>query len=339
VRTSIAFSVGKTDEQGRYTIPDLPECTATMILLGDEASMRTRQPLVQPAQLVAGAVATANFEQPATGSRLHGRVLDSAGHAVGKVGVSLGPSDAVDAEHWLATSTADDGSYSFSGLPAGPHDVYVGDPGAVSVTFVTRTTLPAEGELELDLHMAAGRIEGTVRAAGGEPLPPVVLLLEGDIPGAKDASAFGFVGKVTTLPDGSFAFENVADGRYRATAIAVRRNWGAERRDGIVVTHGVADGPVDFVLSPGGTISVSVRRATGEPAAGARLDFKDADGISSTFGGTQLTDAEGRFRVEGVKPGRWYVSAALAGGKPVELAVEVQPGAEQPVELVLAPAQ
>src|SRR5262249_44374890 len=198
----------------------------------------------------------------------------------------------VDSEHWLATTSADDGTYSFSGLPAGPHDVYVGDAGAVSVTFVTRTMVPPYGDLELDLPMPGGRIAGTVTFAGKDPPPPVALLLEGDLPGQRSPKAagesalnttwpekFGFVGKVSAEPDGRFRSEHVADGRYRVTAVAVRGDWGAERRDGVVVVNGAADGPVNLTLSPGGRIRVSVRRATGEPVTGAHVVFSDADGV------------------------------------------------------------
>ncbi|HEX4999844.1 MAG TPA: carboxypeptidase-like regulatory domain-containing protein, partial [Terriglobia bacterium] len=61
----------------------------------------------------------------------------------------------------------------------------------------------------------------------------------------------------------------------------------------------------------GATISGTVRTPEGAPVAGARVAVMDASGTVA-IGSTTETDESGRFRLERVPAGRWFLVAGSA---------------------------
>jgi hypothetical protein len=86
-----------------------------------------------------------------------------------------------------------------------------------------------------------------------------------------------------------------------------------------------------------GIVRGVVRRDTpgsGAPVSGALVKFKrDADGTEPY---SRLTDVDGRFVLQGVKPGKYKVSATLTGsGTPGQVDINITEGSDQEIEIVI----
>jgi protocatechuate 3,4-dioxygenase beta subunit len=163
-------------------------------------------------------------------------------------------------------------------------------------------------------------VEGIVlNAATGEPLKGVELTLVGGDTGEQAAP-------VSTTSDerGAYHFSGVAPGRYLLVA----------RRIGFTSSYG-PDGALTssstFLLTPGDKArNIVVRLApyanirgrisddTGKPAAGAFvMAYRVGDsrtGKRLFQAGRDIAGAEGKYRVAGLPPGRYYISAVERGG-------------------------
>ncbi|GEM_PF-1251736 len=192
----------------------------------------------------------------------------------------------------------------------------------------TRTDLRVTGgrdQMDFNLEMRAGghSISGVVADIGGGPV-------EGVLVQARDGSGtdFGF----KHAPLASVSDENgryslhVGNGRYVLTTTHsdyVGQFKYTEVRD--------ADRVENFELVPGGSVEgVVLTRGTGEPVAGARVTFADSrngdrGGFTtnlSSDGTIVISDAEGRFRIEGLRAGVVTLSARARGSatpSPVEV--------------------
>ncbi|MDT9682691.1 MFS transporter [Streptomyces sp. TRM76323] len=108
-----------------------------------------------------------------------------------------------------ATRTGPGGGYVLTGLLAGDYTLTAGTPG------LGPTALPvgvdAEHETRQDVEIAGGAVlSGTVRAPGGRPVEEArVSLLD---------AAGNTVGTLTTGPDGTFRFSDLAAGAYTVIA-------------------------------------------------------------------------------------------------------------------------
>jgi hypothetical protein len=91
--------------------------------------------------------------------------------------------------------------------------------------------------------------------------------------------------------------------------------------------RGEAPGPLVVKLQPCGSASGRVVDQNGQPVAGLRLGvFGELSHTSIITGRPVTTDKEGRFRVEGLVPGRNY-SVSEPGGLPrVHARAVVGPG-------------
>jgi iron complex outermembrane receptor protein len=85
-----------------------------------------------------------------------------------------------------------------------------------------------------------------------------------------------------------------------------------------------------------GTISGRVIDADGEPFAGVVVRLQSAD--RSIEGKGTTTDANGTFRIPGVAPGTYTVTATAEGFQPASQAVEMTASGEVAVDFEMNPA-
>ena len=129
--------------------------------------------------------------------------------------------------------------------------------------------------------------------------------------------------KATTDSDGLFRFEDVTAGKYRLTPFAPTLvSDSQESGSDVTVTGGNTTEGVNFSLSAGGVITGKVTDSDGRPAIGEKISLKAADSnpaavssvaaMMSTLGAAgrmYSTDDRGIYRIFGLRPGRYLVSA------------------------------
>jgi protocatechuate 3,4-dioxygenase beta subunit len=157
------------------------------------------------------------------------------------------------------------------------------------------------------------QIAGTVRnAADGKPLARArVLAVSPDLPEPR-VTLSGADGKYTSadLPAGAYTLTATRSGFAPLTYGQARTITGTP----VTVTSGQHVGSIDFPLVPGGVIVGRILDEDGAPFAGATVDALVAraqNGNDMLFSvATAQTDDRGEFRLFGLAPGAYYVSAA-----------------------------
>lgn len=366
---------------GSFTIPGVPPGEWRIVATADDGS-------TAKTDVEIGAEPVEGLElalQPRASVR--GRVRGPDGSAIAGLMVRLerdqpepfGPET-------VASATSDGGGgFEMIGVDAGTFRVAVVDAAAQPVAFVrpVADVVAAEGdgviELELAVRPPAGRIEGRVHGADGEPVADAFVVAEPSDRARPDRQER----PVLTDGDGRFVIEGLADrtysvhargpgerGRVSVEDVAIGRSLdlvlaplggvrGTVTMDGVVVERftisdryirrprnfiaedGVFEldriepgelrlafaseagaASVDVVIEPGATRDVVVELAAwggakgvlvgadGTPLSGIsiRVDARagrrpDAKGAAPNDDDIQ-TDAEGRFEIEGVGPGR-----------------------------------
>lgn len=165
----------------------------------------------------------------------------------------------------------------------------------------------------------AGSVTGqVVSSTTGEPLRKVSLTLQ------PQGGRGGSPAAASSDNSGNFRFVNVAPGTYTLTGERsgfVRGSYGEDRpgQQGrqIQVTSGQAAGGIQLKLQPHSVIVGRVYDIDGDPVQGAQVQ---AMRYSYPRGQKQLTNAAqaatndlGEYRIAGLPPGRYYVSASDRG--------------------------
>jgi len=199
---------------------------------------------------------------------------------------------------------------------------------------------PADAEARLaprpppPLPGAAGRVLGRVTSTAGEPLPEFAVEARPEPPGGRAPR------RARTDARGAFALELPPDVYVLRVAPAARadgRSFVEPPTDRLVVVAPAEEERVDFTLEEGGALVGFVGDAQGRPVDSAILYAGPVNGLSQPSRELARTDAEGRFEVQGLAPGRLFVlatAAALASGWR-EIAIE--PGVTRALALELAP--
>jgi len=239
------------------------------------------------------------------GTRLEGEVVDAAGagvaafveaylYAAGIGRVAAGPVE----------TSPPAGRFTLGALPAGEAYVAVTVPGRMRLRGL-RVQMPHEGVLTIRLGGDTGRIAGTVRGGDEEPVANAQLLLGvGDEEG-RYATVLG-----TTGADGTYRIEGVPAGRLSYVQVlatgypVLSERPPLARWSGAVVEDG-KETRLDLVLERGCVVEGRVTDdATGAPLAGAKVYVALATASGSREEALHDTsDADGRFRIEGVPPG------------------------------------
>ncbi|HED63948.1 MAG TPA: carboxypeptidase regulatory-like domain-containing protein [Planctomycetes bacterium] len=193
-----------------------------------------------------------------------------------------------------------------------------------------RIRVPDAPSHEVTLEIDVGQVSGKVVDASGMPVSGV------DI----DAVSLG-----TTGPRMHNSTETDRDGRYTLCLQPATYHMEAElgegsslapaTLDGIVVDAGADVRGIDFLLSEGGKVRGRVLLTDGSPPLDVFLFF---EGEGATLGAR--VDAAGEFLSPAIPPGRCAIVASSKAGN-LALAepalVEILPGEETEVELVLVP--
>ncbi|HVS17286.1 MAG TPA: carboxypeptidase-like regulatory domain-containing protein, partial [Planctomycetota bacterium] len=244
-----------------------------------------------------------------------------------------------------------DGSFEFEGLTAGEYRFQIGEgrlrgerlDGEVRMSV----EVPDQPEVVLDLELPSGRVGGAVvDDVTGEPIQSAYVSLR-----ALDApQPTGFLGGMMrgqanterewTGEDGKFVFERLEAGRYRLESGPPR--WGGNRDAWapiepleIALREGERMDRLTLRLEPALGLEGSVVGPDGQPVSGARL-FARRGEQDSFMTANARSDEAGAFKLRGLSPGAWTVSAQADGFSPAEVRdVEVGKGPGEPLEIRL----
>lgn len=123
--------------------------------------------------------------------------------------------------------------------------------------------------------------------------------------------------RATTDSEGVYRLEGLPPGKYRVAPSAPEL-VSAGRPDEVTVSEGATVEGVDFALSPGGVITGMITDSDGRPVIGQRISLKPLDkpeapspaAAMMTFTDRMYsTDDRGIYRIFGLRPGRYLVSA------------------------------
>jgi len=317
----------------------------------------------QQVALTSGAVVPVRLQRPAL-SRLHGRLLGpDGGIAGGKVSLHRGAAELVGLElpgfaSALSRVTTADGQFDFRDLEAGEYTVRYGRAGALLMAETKLTVPPGGGELQQDLLLQTGTLRVQAwDAAAGAPVAEVEVQLTRHTPGGKattqrramvmsistseeggETTRMSFGGpRAMTGADGWAVVEDVPAGAYDLKLESGRHAPVALSNREVVVGQVTDCGRLE--LQPAGAVRGTVLTADGNAVELALVFHKLLpEGADASPRPAQ----QGKFRVEGLAPGRyrfWARSLGLRGpsadGPGVE--VEVVAGETQKVELRLPP--
>ncbi len=278
---------------------------------------------------------------PSEPVRLHGRI-GGAGKGLEELMVMVLREGVGGIASATASSVGADGSYALVLDAPGDYLVLLGDPrsGEPCAEYLRR--IPAGGAVQLDLDLPAGAIRGRVFGADGRGIAgvPLALYREG-LPSFFEA----FGGRrARSGADGSFAFELLPPGDYRARAgLAFEGAWNP-------TGHAVAVGPrvrleggralegLELELFRPGTLAGTVVDSNGKPVVGAVVFLRDEEARLINPHSAVVSVAAGRFAFPYVAPGR-VTACARAGGEcsPESEPVAIRAGESSDVRLCVAP--
>lgn len=271
---------------------------------------------------------------------LRGRVVDAAGLPAPNASVSLlryGASTGLAAE-FARVRTDGAGRYAVSGAPVGPDGwAIVADSGrglGFGAPGGDCRLLPPT-RLSLRLTGANGRPAPGVRVQ-----PLILSLMRPDGRVAEFNLSAGCPDRLKGTSDGAGAltFDGLPQGAVASFAVLdphyVRRPPAA---DGLLLARGPQSGVVVVALTPGSEVSGRVTYSeTERPAAGVRVGAQQI-GTAAAWGEAE-TDADGRYRIAQLGPGRYNVAldeqSPPLGGAWTAVAAGVVLGAGRPAHIV-----
>jgi len=217
-----------------------------------------------------------------------------------------------------------DGSFVLDGLAAGlRHNVQARLDGYPNV-FVRNVVAPAD-KVELVMR-AAGGVRGMVKGAGGARIASFQVQVERYVE-ADGMVRPGFAASRFSSSDGKFELDLVAPGSYDLVVTA--DGFAPARPPRVTVP---ADGWADISVELASGARVTGRVTSGgQPVSGARV------AMSAGYEGPPVfSDAQGRFTLIDVAPGKRSISASKAGMASAHRDdLEVSAGQTSEVELVL----
>ncbi len=167
-----------------------------------------------------------------------------------------------------------------------------------------------------------GSITGTVKR-DGKPAPGVTVIAtpSSSDPAKAVEQMFNPSAsiKATTDSEGIYRLEGLPAGKYSVAPFAMPLiSTDTNSRNGITGAEGATAEGIDFALSLGGVITGKITDNDGRPVIGERISLKPLDkenaaasaSVAGLFGDRMYaTDDRGIYRIFGLRPGRYIVSA------------------------------
>jgi len=253
---------------------------------------------------------------PRLGS-IAGRVADAAGAPIAGAVVCAstnagagGPMPFALGEPTCAPA-GEDGRYRIADLSPARLTIFASAPGHRPTTYTSPDPARArwidlrqgEERAGVDITLVRGGVEvrGLVKDVSGGPVAGALVTIQGFLGSHQTAAV--------TRSDAEGAFSAwMEEGYCMARATADGYSEGSQ--------HGIVPGPpLEILLTPGSVLVGRVIEAeSGEPIAGAQV----TPGMEQRWGPGEVkpvsSDAEGRFRIAGMAPGRYKPAARAAGG-------------------------
>ncbi len=287
----------------------------------EESTVEARHPGHAPARgelsaRVPGRRLVMRLNPQATGATevLAGRVVDEGGNAIAGAGVRAEPPrgkllpGATVGDAPVAEALTDaDGRFLLERLAPGRYDVSAGILNRVSTT----ASAVAAGRRDLVLTLARGaRLSGRVRDERGAPVASFRLEMQhhrGPLEREPGATL------TVVDPEGRFTVEGLAPGTYTLRVAAHGLAPAAPLVN--VAPDATEVGPVEVTLSAGARLEGQVVKAGGGgPIAGARVQVEGVlYGATLETAYDAMTDASGRFSMDGLAPGTLSLSVSAKG--------------------------
>jgi protocatechuate 3,4-dioxygenase beta subunit len=345
---------GETDQKGDYAIRHITPGSYFVVVTRGDAELN---PLSFFGTLNFDLVSVPEDEvvrydlvdSAAGGCRVHGRVSDEGQPVTrGMLAAMRFDGDSVLGLEMKASPLDSQGRYEFAGLAPGDYQLNLdGQGGQVRMSL----EVPDAPELELDLELPHGGIEGTVLDdASSEPVPGAEVLLNSTEPAPQGGGGLlgGLIGREnrsqrrTSDERGRYRFERLRTAEYELVVRGPRDNErrgkyapSAPRR--IQADERRTERNVDLRLPAALSLKGLVKDAQGAPVKGASVVATPEGGAASLSERAQSGE-DGSYELRGLAPGNYSISASAKEFADFEKkGVELKrlPGRDNELEIVL----
>ncbi|MBE7557420.1 carboxypeptidase regulatory-like domain-containing protein [bacterium] len=331
----------ETDGQGHYFRGHLPAGTYVVMrnlfgMLGGGSGIGSKTAVVEE-----GMITEVNFDEK--GARLWGFVKRARStlrnyEEMEPVRGARLMLTGVDNHAVMASAQTDEaGRYEFVGLDAGKYHVTLqGTAMGFSVLRFSEVALGREEEKELNFTWPEGVIRGrVVTRSGGRPIAGAEVYFK--LTGAPAAGMPAFPSMVRSDAEGRFEKGELAGGVVLVTARA--EGHGQDEVE-VRLAEGEVTEDVVLHLGGGGVLAGRIARADGaaEPFPGKMLKLFRPDG-SPALPGLNIvpTEADGRYRIDGLPAGDVLVLALGMGLAPQMLPATIRDGETTTLDIAMQP--
>lgn len=249
-------------------------------------------------------------------ARIAGQISAASGEALGNAAITVTD---VRGRQSGQVSVHSDGTYAVSDLADGTYTVIATAPGrspkALSVSVVNGLVF------RRDFTLGGGSsLHGVVRD-NHRPLPANLIVT--------DQSGV-VISQAPANSDGTFAISGLSVGDTVAVTASAP---GYQPTSQLITVEASDTAPIDILLTATGGVQGSVRTADGTPLAGATVS---AIGPDQTIVASVVTDADGRYRIEGLTDAQFTIVANMY--EPQAVQVSVVAGERNAIDISLGSA-
>jgi protocatechuate 3,4-dioxygenase beta subunit len=305
---------GRTDAEGRFRIEDLPAGPLDLTV----SAPGYRQKTVHAVEVPEAGGPPLEISL-AKGETLTGTVTDGRGDPMARVTIRaiLMEAGAGNVQPFEGI-TDGEGRYRMDGLEAAHYMANLAGPEG---GFLSTPVTVRPGVNRLDFTFPGGEVEGRVLDRGGAPIPGAVVGLQAVVP-------TGMPNTATAAADGTFHLRSVADGDYLLTAQA--EGFASPAEPDEIHVSGQAVQGLELRLDRGAVLTGKlIGVSPGELGWGAIRAFPQPRAALSPFSlpaGVVVGDG---YRIAGLHPGTWEVTASTSDGRSAHGSVVIEPGMDQ----------